>query len=100
MRHYEAMYIVDPDVPDEGVDAIVERFKKVVVDAGGEVTEAGLWEKGRRPLAYEINKKREGIYVLMQFAAEPEVPRELGRLLRISDEIMRHIIVRQNEDEE
>ncbi|MCS6777608.1 MAG: 30S ribosomal protein S6 [Chloroherpetonaceae bacterium] len=100
MRHYEAMYIVDPDVPDESVDAIVERFKKVVEDAGGEVTEAGLWEKGRRPLAYEINKKREGIYVLMQFAAEPEVPRELDRLLRISDEIMRHIIVRQDEDEE
>jgi small subunit ribosomal protein S6 len=100
MRHYEAMYIVDPDTPDDGLEPIIEKYKKIVTDGSGEVTEAGKWEKGRRPLAYEINKKREGLYVLMQFQSSAEVPKELDRIFRISDEILRHIIVRQDEDEE
>lgn len=100
MRHYEAMYIVDPDVPDENVDPVIERFKKVIEDAGGEVSDASRWEKGRRQLAYEINKKREGTYIMMQFQSDSEAPKELDRLFRISDEVMRHLIVRQDEDEE
>ncbi len=60
MRHYEAMYIVDADTPDEVLDTIVEKYSKVVTEAGGEVVEAGKWDKGRRPLAYDIAKKREG----------------------------------------
>lgn len=100
MRHYESMYIVDPDVPDEDIEAVIEKYKKVVTDAGGNVTEAGKWEKGRRQLAYEINKKREGIYILMLFEAESSVPKELDRIFKINDEIMRHLIIRQDEDEE
>jgi len=104
MRHYEAMYIVDADTPDESLEPIIEKYKKVVTDGGGEVSEAGKWEKGRRPLAYEIThenkKKREGMYLLMQFTSESEVPKELDRIFRINDEIMRHIIVRQDPDEE
>jgi small subunit ribosomal protein S6 len=100
MRHYEAMYIVDADTPDELLEPIIEKYKKVVVDGGGEVSEAGKWEKGRRPLAYEINKKREGMYLLMQFQANPEVPKELDRIFRINDEVIRHLVVRQDSDEE
>src|SRR5215470_17694556 len=100
MRHYEAMYIVDADTPDEALTAIIEKYKKVVTDGGGEVTTADKWEKGRRPLAYEINKKREGMYLLMEFQANIDVPKELDRIFRINDEIFRHIIVRQDEDEE
>lgn len=100
MRHYEAMYIVDADTPDETLEPIIEKYKKVVTDGGGEVSEAGKWDKGRRPLAYEIDKKREAMYVLMQFTSDANVPKELDRIFRISDEIMRHIIVRQNPDEE
>jgi len=100
MRHYEAMYIVDPDTPDEAVDPIIERYRKIVTDGSGEVTDAVRWEKGRRPLAYEIAKKREGIYILMQFQSDADVPKELDRLFRISDEVIRHLIVRQDEDEE
>jgi len=100
MRHYEAMYIVDADTPDEGLESIIEKYKKVVTDGGGEVTEAGKWEKGRRQLAYEINKKREGMYLLMQFQANSEVPKELDRIFRINDEVVRHLIVRQDSDEE
>ena len=100
MRHYEAMYIVDPDTPDEGLEPIIEKYKKIVTDGGGEVGETGKWEKGRRPLAYEINRKREGLYILMQFQSNADVPKELDRIFRISDEIMRHLIVRQDPDEE
>ena len=100
MRHYEAMYIVDADTPDDSLDATIEKYKKVVTDGGGEVTEAGKWEKGRRTLAYDINKKREAIYILMQFQSGSEVPKELDRIFRISDDAMRHIIVRQDESEE
>ncbi len=100
MRHYEAMYIVDPDITDEALEPIVERYKKIVTDGGGEVSEAGKWEKGRRPLAYEIAKKREGMYILMQFQSDADVPKELDRIFRISDDVIRHLIVRQDEDEE
>ncbi len=100
MRHYEAMYIVDPETPDESLEAVIEKYKKVVTDGGGEVSEAGKWDKGRRALAYEINKKREGIYMLMQFQANPEVPQELDRIFRINDDVMRHLIERQDLNEE
>jgi small subunit ribosomal protein S6 len=94
------MYIVDPDTPDEGVDAVIEKYKKVIADAGGEVSDASRWEKGRRPLAYEISRKREGIYILMQFVSDADAPKELDRIFRISDDVIRHLIVRQDEDEE
>ena len=104
MRQYEAMYIVDADTPDEVLEATIEKFKKVLTDGGAEVSEAGKWDKGRRPLAYEIkenNKKhREGMYLMMQFTADAEAPKELDRIFRISDEIIRHLIVRQDQDEE
>jgi small subunit ribosomal protein S6 len=100
MRHYEAMYIVDPDVQDDDVDAVIEKYNKVVTDGGGTITDSSRWEKGRRPLAYEIAKKREGIYILMQFASDNKVPKELDRIFRINDEIIRHLIQRQDTDEE
>jgi len=100
MRRYEAMYIVDADTPDEAVDPVIEKYNKVVTDGGGEVSEASRWEKGRRPLAYEIGKKREGTYVLMQFTSNAEVPKELDRIFKINDEVVRHLIVRQDVDEE
>jgi small subunit ribosomal protein S6 len=100
MRHYEAMYIVDADTPDETLDIIVEKYSKVVTEAGGEIVEAGKWDKGRRQLAYEIDKRREGMYLLMQFTSDSEVPKELDRIFKINDEIIRHIIVRQDQTEE
>lgn len=100
MRHYEAMYIVDPDTPEEAVEGVIAKYSKVITDAGGEVSSAAFWEKGRRALAYEINKKREGIYVLMQFVSDADAPKELDRIFKINDDVMRHLIVRQDEDEE
>ena len=100
MRHYEAMYIVDADTPDEELDPIIEKYKKVVSEAGGEVGECGKWDKGRRALAYEISRKREGMYILMQFQSGAETPKELDRIFKINDDVIRHLIVRQDEDEE
>ena len=100
MRHYESLYIVDPELTDEQLEPIVEKYKKVVTDMGGVVGETGKWEQGRRRLAYDIANRREGMYVLMNFEANTDVPEELDRVFKISDDVFRHVIVRQNEDEE
>lgn len=100
MRHYEAMYIVDAELTEEQFTPLVEKYKKIVTDMGGTVGETGKWEQGRRKLAYEIDGRREGLYVLMNFEAPADVPLELDRVFRISDDVFRHIIVRQDEDEE
>jgi small subunit ribosomal protein S6 len=94
------MYIVDPDLTDEQLEPIIAKYSKVVTDMGGQVVDHGKWEQGRRKLAYEIAGRREGIYLLMHFDAGTDVPRELDRIFRISDDALRHLIVRQDEDEQ
>ncbi|MCC6730077.1 MAG: 30S ribosomal protein S6 [Chthonomonadales bacterium] len=96
MRRYEAMYIVDPELTEEQLEPVMEKYKKVVADMGGAVGETGKWEQGRRRMAYEIGGRREGLYILMGFEAGPEVPAELDRVFRISDDVFRHVIVRQD----
>jgi small subunit ribosomal protein S6 len=94
------MYIVDSELTEEQYTPIIEKYKKVVADAGGVVGETGKWEQGRRKLAYEIDGRREGLYILMNFESDADVPLELDRIFRISDDVFRHMIVRQDEDEE
>ncbi|HVT13771.1 MAG TPA: 30S ribosomal protein S6 [Fimbriimonadaceae bacterium] len=89
-RKYEAFYIVKPDFSDSDVQKIADRFKTVVEEHGGSVEKAGKWDK--RKLSYEIKGYKEGTYVLMNFEAPPELPRELNRLLQISDDVIRHRI--------
>lgn len=100
MRQYEALYIVDAEVTEEDLASIVEKYKKVVTDMGGEVTDAGKWEHGRRRFAYEIAGRREGMYVLMNFTSNSTVPLELDRIFRISDDVFRHMVCRKDQDEE
>jgi small subunit ribosomal protein S6 len=90
-RNYEALYIVRPDLKDEEINKITERYKKVVEDKGGNVTKAEKWEK--RKLSYEINGLKEGNYIIMTFEAGADVPAELNRLLRISDDVVRHQVL-------
>ena len=92
IRNYEALYIVDPALSDEQIESIIARHSTVIADQGGEVKAAGKWEKRR--LAYEIMGRREGIYILMFFDGEPAVAKELGRVFRIADDVVRHIITR------
>src|SRR5438105_15168033 len=100
MRHYEAMYIVDAELSDDQIAPIMEKYKKIVTDNGGVAGDTAKWEQSRRKLAYEIANRREGTYVLMNFESNADVPLELDRVFRISDDVFRHIIVRQDEDEE
>ena len=94
MNKYELMFIIDPALDDEKKDATVETVKSIIAEAG-EVTDVDVW--GLRKLAYAIQKKTEGYYVVMHFTAKPELPKELDRRLRISDACMRHIIVNLDE---
>ena len=91
MRKYEVMYIIRPDVEQEAVQALVEKFNGVISN-GGEVTKTDII--GKRRLAYEINKIREGQYVLVHFNATSEVVSELDRVMKIADEVIRAMIVR------
>ncbi|SHE50590.1 30S ribosomal protein S6 [Caloramator sp. mosi_1] len=91
MRKYEALYVLAPNLTEEEIKANVEKFKNVVVNGGGEVENIDEW--GKRKLAYEINHVNEGYYVLMNFSANSELPMELDRVLRISDSVIRHLVV-------
>ncbi|MEI7028004.1 30S ribosomal protein S6 [Paenibacillus sp. y28] len=92
MRKYEVMYVIRTDLDQEAVQAVVEKFQGIISN-GGEITKHDVM--GKRRLAYEINKSRDGIYVLVNFTATPEVVAELDRVMKISkDEIIRYLIVK------
>jgi small subunit ribosomal protein S6 len=92
MRNYELLYIIRPDVEAETVQAVMEKFQGIITSGGGEITKHDVW--GKRRLAYEIQKFREGTYVLVQFKAEPAVVAELERVLKITDEVIRHMVTK------
>ena len=91
MRKYEMMYIIRTDVEQEVGQSTVEKFQGMITNGGGEISKHDLM--GKRRLAYEIKKFRDGHYVLVHFNAEPAVVTELDRVLKISDEVIRHLIV-------
>ena len=91
MRDYEVLFILPPQVEDEAQDAVIKRFSDVIMGGGGEVVNIDKW--GKRRLAYEIKDLNEGIYVLMNYKAPKETSQELDRLMKISDDIVRHLIV-------
>ncbi|RJG23719.1 30S ribosomal protein S6 [Paenibacillus thiaminolyticus] len=90
MRKYELMYIIRPDIEQEAVQAAVDKFQGVISNEGGEITKHDVM--GKRRLAYEIKKFRDGIYVLVNFTAQPAVVAELERQMKISDEVIRHLV--------
>jgi small subunit ribosomal protein S6 len=89
------LYIVHPDLSDEDTTAIMEKYQKVAEEQGGEVESVNRWEKRR--LAYEVKGQKEGVYILMNFKSESKVAAELDRLMKIADDVMRHLIVRTDE---
>lgn len=91
MNKYETLFILNPSLEEEAVNANIEKFKGVIENGGGEVENVDLW--GKRKLAYEIKKVGEGFYVLINFKADSELPKELDRVFRITDGIIRHLIV-------
>jgi small subunit ribosomal protein S6 len=91
MRKYEIMYIIRTDIEEEVVQSTIEKFQSII-NNGGEITKNNVM--GKRKLAYEINKFRDGIYVLVHFNSTPAVVAELDRVMKISDEIIRYMIVK------
>ena len=87
---YEILYIIDPAQGEEGIAALVEKFKSLA-EGYGEVTSVDEW--GKRRLAYPINDLNEGYYVLMSFDSDAAFPNELARVLRITDGVMRSQVV-------
>ncbi len=94
MNNYEVMFIIEAALEEEKKVAATEMVKEII-SAGGEVGKVNIW--GNRKLAYPINKKNEGYYVVIEFAANADLPKELDRRLKISDSIIRHIIINKDE---
>ena len=92
MRDYELAFIVRPNVDDNGVTAVVDKVSQFVKSANGEVASVDVW--GRRNLAYPINNHREGVYVLFQAKMSPSSLTELERNLKLSEEIIRYLLVK------
>ena len=92
MRSYEVMTIHRPDLAEDDVKSRMDGVGQFLTEHGGTVTGSDLW--GKRRLAYEINHIREGYYSVVSFQAEPAAVDELDRMLSLSDEVLRHKIVR------
>ena len=92
--NYEVVFIIDPAQGEEGVAALTEKFKTLVETQG---TVAAIDDWGKRRLAYPINDLNEGHYVLMTFTAAPELPAELDRVLKITEGVMRSMIICKDE---
>jgi len=95
MRKYEVMYIIRPTVDDEAKKAVIDRFNNVLTSNGAEITGTKDW--GKRRLAYEINDFRDGFYQILNVQADAAAVQEFDRLAKISDDIIRHIVVKEEE---
>ena len=95
-RQYELVYVIAPDVDDDGVAALHTLVEEIVVAGEGAIEKTDNW--GRRRLAYEINRFKEGTYVLELFRGPGELVGELDRRLKVTDSVLRYLIVRVDED--
>ena len=92
MRHYELMVILDPSLEERTVAPSLDQYLNVIRTAGGSIEKLDVW--GRRRLAFEINKKAEGIYAVVDLQATPEAVAELDRQLRLNESILRTKVIR------
>jgi small subunit ribosomal protein S6 len=95
VRDYELVTIFSPEISDEAIPQTIERLGQQIANRGGAVTDTAHW--GRRRLAYPIEKFYEGNYVVTQLEMEPTQTRGLEAALRISDDVLRHLLVRKEE---
>ena len=95
MNAYELMYIINPALDEEGTNAVIEKFRGLIETNGGEIVKLDKW--GKRKLAYEINNYKEGFYILCNFKAGADVPKELDRVLKITEDVVKHMLLRVEE---
>jgi small subunit ribosomal protein S6 len=88
MRHYETIYILNPNLGDEDYHGIINKFNKLIENHNGVIVKTQEW--GKQRLAYAINKFNNGFYVLISFCANPDVPAELERNFKIDDNILKY----------
>ena len=94
MNKYESVIIVNPNLEEESVKNLIKKFSDLINTDG---TVASVEEMGKRKLAYEIKKQKEGFYFVIKFEAKPELIAELERNYRITDEVMKFIVVKEEE---
>jgi len=94
MRIYEATYILDPDMEDEELTQIQEKFSNMITKSGGEIVNVDNW--GKRKLAYEVKGKTEGVYIVMRINADEITQNTLKRNFNISDKVLKSLIIRLN----
>ena len=92
MNQYEVMYVIDATLEDSARNELINRFSDLVKKNGGEIDRVDEW--GKRRLAYAINYKTEGYYVLMYIQGPSELPRELERNFKINDKVLRYLVIR------
>jgi small subunit ribosomal protein S6 len=93
MNKYESVFIINFEIGEENTKALVEKFKNLL-ESSAQLESIDEW--GKRRLAYPINDKNEGYYVLANFSAEPEFPRELERIYKITDGIIKYMIIKKD----
>ena len=93
MTEYEILLLLDPELADEKQAEAVDRLRGLIEQGGGTFERHDVW--GRRRLAYPIDKKEEGVYHLLSFTSSPETLDELSRVLKIDDDVMRHLATRR-----
>src|SRR4051795_9575382 len=92
MRRYELMLVLRPDVADDRAQAVIDRTTRGIVAAGGSIVKVAPW--GRRRLAYQIDRYREGSYHIVLFEAPPDALAEMERTLQITEDVLRHLVTR------
>jgi small subunit ribosomal protein S6 len=95
MRHYELMVILDPDIEERTVAPALDQFLTVVKKDGGSIEKIDIW--GRRRLSFEIIKKTEGIYAVVDLQAEPATVKELDRQLNLNEAVLRTKVIRPDQ---
>ena len=93
MNKYEVLYIVNASLDDAAKEAAIEKYSALITANGGEVESVDKW--GVKKFAYPIDYKNEGYYVLMNFTANPDLPAEMERQMKISDDIIRYMVIRK-----
>jgi small subunit ribosomal protein S6 len=96
MRNYEIMFIVNPNVPEEEIDKINAQIESIITSGSGKVEK--IEKMGKRRLAYEVERQREGYYVLFAIIANGDIVKECERRLRVMDAVIKYITVRTDED--
>ena len=93
MNQYEVLYVITPELDEEADKVVMDKFADIITANGGEIEKVDVW--GKRRLAYPIDYKTEGYYVLVVFNANPELPRELERNMRNDERLMRYMVTRK-----